>query len=82
MPIAAYHGSENADMKSNRRADRAASSWPEMRRARNPATAHRIRYSGFVSADGMSLSRTSRDTPPPIPPKIAMSRIPTIVKRR
>ena len=82
VPMAAYHGSENADMKSNTRAVRDASIWVERRRAIAPANRHRKMYHGFVRADGMSLSRMSRETPPPIPPKTAISRMPTIVKFR
>ena len=43
-----------------------------------PASRHRIRYQGFVSAPGILFSSTSRETPPPMPPKIARIRMPTI----
>ena len=80
--MAAYHGSENADMKSNTRSVRDASIDVDRRRAIAPAIRHRKMYHGLVSADGMSLRRMSRVTPPPIPPMTAMSTMPTIVKLR
>ena len=75
----AYHGSENEVMNWNSPSRNSCPPVYATMYPIAPETSATVMYAGFVSADGICATSTSRVIPPPSPPRSAISRIPTTV---